>query len=161
MKTNGRVRAGCGSRSTTSVRQVTLSKIDRALELLVAAERPLIAGGDGLFWSQAGPELREFAELTSIPVYARRAGQGSVSEEHPLAVRGAFKKPFTGRADVVLTLGFRFWSGEHFGRPKTWNDKAKYIQVDPTAEPYRMAGAGRGSAGRRSQARAASDDQSD
>src|SRR5271168_3601352 len=108
------------------------SKIDRALELLVAAERPLIAGGDGIFWSQAGPELREFAELTSIPVYARRAGQGAVSEEHPLAIRGAFKKPFTGRADVVLALGFRFWSGEHFGRPKTWSDKAKYIQVDPT-----------------------------
>ncbi len=108
------------------------AKIDRALELLAAAERPLIAGGDGIFWSQAGPELREFVELTSIPVYARRAGQGAVSEEHPLAIRGAFKKPFTGRADVVLTLGFRFWSGEHFGRPKTWNDKAKYIQVDPT-----------------------------
>jgi acetolactate synthase-1/2/3 large subunit len=110
------------------------AKIDRAVELLHAAERPLIAGGDGLFWSQAAPELKEFVELTNIPVYARRAGQGSVSEEHPLAIRGAFKKPFTGRADVVLTLGFRFWSGEHFGRPPTWNDQAKYIQVDPTAD---------------------------
>jgi acetolactate synthase I/II/III large subunit len=110
------------------------SKIDRAIELLHAAERPLVAGGDGLFWSQAAPELREFVELTSIPVYARRAGQGSVSEEHPLAIRGAFKKPFTGRADVVLTLGFRFWSGEHFGRPPTWSDQAKYIQVDPTPD---------------------------
>ncbi len=109
------------------------AKIDRAIELLHAAERPLIAGGDGLFWSNAAPELKEFVELTSIPVYARRAGQGSVSEEHPLAIRGAFKKPFTGRADVVLTLGFRFWSGEHFGRMPTWNDKAKYIQCDPTA----------------------------
>src|SRR5579863_4641435 len=109
------------------------SKIDRALELLVAAERPLIAGGDGLFWSQAAAELKEFVELTNIPVYARRAGQGSVSEEHPLAIRGAFKKPFTGRADVVLAIGFRFWSGEHFGQPPTWTDKAKYIQVDPTA----------------------------
>jgi acetolactate synthase-1/2/3 large subunit len=107
------------------------AKIDRAIELLHAAERPLIAGGDGLFWSNAAPELKEFVELTSIPVYARRAGQGSVSEEHPLAIRGAFKKPFTGRADVVLTLGFRFWSGEHFGRMPTWNDKAKYIQCDP------------------------------
>jgi acetolactate synthase I/II/III large subunit len=110
------------------------AKIDRAVELLHGAERPLIAGGDGLFWSQAAPELKELVELTNIPVYARRAGQGSVSEEHPLAIRGAFKKPFTGRADVVLTLGFRFWSGEHFGRPPTWNDKAKYIQVDPTAD---------------------------
>ena len=109
------------------------AKIDKAVEMLHAAERPLIAGGDGLFWSQAAAELKEFVELTNIPIYARRAGQGSVSEEHPLAIRGAFKKPFTGRADVVLTLGFRFWSGEHFGRPPTWNDKAKYIQVDPTA----------------------------
>ncbi len=106
-------------------------RIDRALELLHSAERPLIAGGDGLFWSKASPELTEFVELTSIPVYTRRAGQGAVSEEHPLAVRGAFKKPFTGRADVVLAIGFRFWSGEHFGQPPTWNDKAKYIQVDP------------------------------
>jgi acetolactate synthase I/II/III large subunit len=33
----------------------------------------------------------------------------------------------------VLAIGFRFWSGEHFGQPPTWTDKAKYIQVDPTA----------------------------
>src|SRR5579885_861248 len=108
------------------------AKIDRAVEMLHAAERPLIAGGDGLFWSQAAPEMKEFVELTGIPIYARRAGQGVVSEEHPLAIRGAFKKPFTGRADVVLAIGFRFWSGEHFGQPPTWTDKAKYIQVDPT-----------------------------
>ena len=100
--------------------------------MLLAAERPVIAGGDGLFWSQAGAELREFVELTGIPVYTRRAGQGVVSEEHPLAIRGAWKKPFTGKADVVLAVGFRFWSGEHFGQPPTWTDKAKYIQVDPT-----------------------------
>ena len=108
------------------------AKIDRAVEMLHAAERPVIAGGDGLFWSQAGAELREFVELTGIPVYTRRAGQGAVSEEHPLAIRGAWKKPFTGHADVVLAVGFRFWSGEHFGQPPTWTDKAKYIQVDPT-----------------------------
>lgn len=108
------------------------SHIDRAIEMLHAAERPLIAGGDGLFWSNAAGELKELAELTSTPVYARRAGQGAVSEEHPLAIRGAFKKPFTGRADVVLAIGFRFWSGEHFGQPPTWTDKAKYIQIDPT-----------------------------
>jgi acetolactate synthase-1/2/3 large subunit len=108
------------------------AKIDRAIEMLHAAQRPLVAGGDGLFWSQAGEELREFVELTHIPVYTRRAGQGAVSEENQLAIRGAWKKPFTGNADVVLAVGFRFWSGEHFGQPPTWTDKAKYIQVDPT-----------------------------
>jgi acetolactate synthase-1/2/3 large subunit len=130
---DSRQRKGARPFTTDDVRSAgDPARIDRALEMLVAAERPLIAGGDGIFWSQAAPELKEFAELTSIPVYTRRAGQGAVSEEHPLAIRGAFKKPFTGRADVVLALGFRFWSGEHFGQPPTWTDRAKYIQVDPT-----------------------------
>jgi acetolactate synthase-1/2/3 large subunit len=106
-------------------------RIERALELLLAAERPLIVGGDGIFWSNAAAQLREFAELIHAPVYTRRAGQGALAEDHPLAVRGAWKKPFTGRADVVLAIGFKFWSGEHFGEPPTWNDKATYIQVDP------------------------------
>jgi acetolactate synthase-1/2/3 large subunit len=105
--------------------------IERALELLVAAERPLIACGDGVFWSGASAELREFVELSQIPVYTRRAAQGAVPEDHPLAVRGSWKKPFTGRADVVLAVGFKFWSGEHFGAAPTWNEAATYIQVDP------------------------------
>jgi acetolactate synthase-1/2/3 large subunit len=106
--------------------------VDRAVELLAAAERPLLVGGDGIFWSQAAEELRELAERTHTPVYTRRAGQGAVAENHPLAVRGASKKPFTGRADVVLAVGFRYWSGEKFGQPPTWSGQAKYVQVDPT-----------------------------
>jgi acetolactate synthase I/II/III large subunit len=105
--------------------------VDRAVDLLVKAERPLLVGGDGIFWSNAGQELCELATLTRTPVYCRRAGQGALSEEHPLAIRGAWKKPFTGKADVVLAVGFRYWSGEKFGQPPTWNHKAKYIQIDP------------------------------
>lgn len=106
--------------------------VERAIELLRGAERPLIAAGDGVFWSAAATELRAFAEATGIPVYCRRAAQGAVPEDHPLAVRGAWKKPFTGRADVVLAIGFKFWSGEHFGAGPTWNEQATYIQVDAT-----------------------------
>jgi len=106
-------------------------QIERALDLLLKAERPLIAVGDGIFWSGASAELCELSELAHIPTYARRAGQGAIPEDHPLAVRGAWKKPFTGRADVVLAIGFKFWSGEHFGEAPTWSDKATYIQVDP------------------------------
>ncbi len=108
--------------------------IERAAELLAGAERPLLVAGDGVFWSGAADELRELAELTSTPVYARRAGQGAVPEGHRLVVRGAWKKPFTGRADVVVTIGFRFWSGEHFGEPPTWSDEARYVQVDASPE---------------------------
>lgn len=106
--------------------------IERAVELLLGAERPLVVAGDGVFWSGAAPELCELAELAEIPTYARRAAQGAIAEDHRLAVRGAWKKPFTGRADVVLAVGFRFWSGEHFGRAPTWNEQATYIQLDAT-----------------------------
>ncbi len=106
-------------------------QIERVLALLLGAQRPLIVAGDGVFWSGAAAALCEFAELTSIPAYARRAGQGAIPEDHALAVRGSWKKPFTGRADVVLAIGFKFWSGEHFGEAPTWNDQATYIQVDP------------------------------
>jgi acetolactate synthase I/II/III large subunit len=109
-------------------------QVERAVELLVNAERPLLVAGDGVFWSGASDELRELAELTETPVYARRAAQGAVSEDHRLAVRGAWKKPFTGRADVVVSIGFRFWSGEHFGQPPTWSGDAKYVQVDATPD---------------------------
>src|SRR5271165_4401157 len=106
--------------------------VARAIDILLAARRPLIAAGDGVFWSGAAPELLEFVELANIPVYTRRAGQGAVAEDHPLAVRGSWKKPFTGRADVVLAIGFRFWSGEKFGAAPTWNESARYIQADAT-----------------------------
>jgi acetolactate synthase-1/2/3 large subunit len=107
--------------------------IEQAIEILLAAKRPLIAAGDGIFWSGAAAELREFVELTKIPVYARRTGQGAVPEDHPLAIRGPWKKPFTGRADAVLAIGFRFWSGEKFGEAPTWSESARYIQADVTA----------------------------
>jgi acetolactate synthase-1/2/3 large subunit len=107
-------------------------QIERILELLAVAERPLVAAGDGVFWSGAATELRELAELAHLPVYSRRAAQGCLPEDHPLAVRGAWKKAFTGRADLVIAVGFRFWSGEHFGEPPTWNDTATYVQIDPT-----------------------------
>jgi len=106
--------------------------IERTIEILRAAKRPLIVAGEGIFWSGAAAELREFVELTQIPVYARRTGQGAVVENHPLAIRGPWKKPFTGRADAVLAIGFRFWSGEKFGEAPTWSKSACYIQADAT-----------------------------
>ncbi len=106
--------------------------IARTVDLLERAERPLLVVGDGVFWSDAAGEVIELAELTEMPTYARRAGQGAIPEDHCLAVRGSWKKPFTGRADLVIAVGFKFWSGEHFGEGPTWNDKAQYVQIDPS-----------------------------
>jgi acetolactate synthase-1/2/3 large subunit len=108
--------------------------VERVADLLGQAQRPLLVAGDGVFWSGAASELRELAELTSTPVYARRAAQGALPEDHELAIRGAWKKPFTGRADLLISIGFRFWSGEHFGEPPTWSPDATYVQIDASPE---------------------------
>jgi acetolactate synthase-1/2/3 large subunit len=116
--------------------QADPAAVEEAIALLLRAERPLIAAGDGVFWSAAAVPLRALAERLQIPTYCRRAAQGALPEDHPLAVRGPWKKPFTGRADVVLAVGFRFWSGEHFGAAPTWNEQATVIQID--AAPNRI-----------------------
>jgi len=108
--------------------------VSRAADLLAAAERPLIVAGDGVFWSRASAELTKLADLTNTPVYSRRAGQGSLSEDSRLAVRGAWKQQVTRSADLIIAVGFKFWSGEHFGAPPTWNPDAKVIQIDAAAE---------------------------
>ncbi|MHB8694490.1 MAG: thiamine pyrophosphate-binding protein [Solirubrobacteraceae bacterium] len=108
--------------------------VDRAVELLANAERPLIVAGDGVFWSGASADLTNLARLTNTPVYSRRAGQGSLSEDSPLAVRGAWKKQVTSSADLVIAVGFKFWSGEHFGAAPAWNPDAKLIQIDAAPE---------------------------
>ena len=114
---------------------------DRARRRAAArAERPLIVAGDGVFWSDAAAELRELRRAAAASPSTRAApAQGAVPEDHPLAVRGAWKKPFTGRADVVLAVGFKFWSGEHFGEPPTWNDTA---HLHPGRRDARRASAG-------------------
>ncbi|MFC2027263.1 thiamine pyrophosphate-binding protein, partial [Chloroflexota bacterium] len=44
------------------------SQIAEAVKLLLEAEHPAILAGDGLFWAKADHELKEFAELTQVPV---------------------------------------------------------------------------------------------
>src|SRR5262245_9639673 len=44
------------------------TQIERALEALARAERPLIVAGDGVFWSDAAAELSTLARRLQIPV---------------------------------------------------------------------------------------------
>jgi acetolactate synthase-1/2/3 large subunit len=49
-------------------------------------------------------------------------------------VRGAWKRAVTRDADLVIAVGFKFWSGEHFGAAPAWNPDAKLIQIDAAPE---------------------------
>jgi len=109
--------------------------VEKAVRLLIKAKKPIIVGGDGIFWSKASEELREFVELLRIPVITRRMGRGAVPEEHPLAFSGGFRRPIQMQADVVAIFGLRMNSLEGFGLPPRYPaEKVKYILVSEDPE---------------------------
>jgi len=107
--------------------------IVRTVELLGQAERPVILAGGGVWFAQAADELREFAELTQIPVLTNSKARGCVPEDTPLGF-GDFVPMAAGRPDVVLVLGARlglFTGGRYLSLIPA---DAKVIQVDIEGE---------------------------
>ena len=103
--------------------------IEKAVRMLLEAERPIVVGGEGIYWSQASEELREFVELLRIPVHTKRIARGAVPEDHPLAFRGEYGRPLNHRADVMVGFGIFMGRGENFAQPPMYPPTAKYILV--------------------------------
>lgn len=98
-----------------------------AADLLLNAKRPLIIGGDGVHWDNAGQEVRLLAENLGIPVNLRRLARGAIHDDHPLLLRTELRKSAIEKADVILLAGLRTDYLEGFG---DWNAEAIFIQVN-------------------------------
>ena len=108
-----------------------------ALELLAAAERPVIMAGVGAWRSDAAAELRRFVDATGIPVYSDFAAHGLLPSSHP-AYGGTFHKMDDlaaegQRPDVVLALGVRFGLFTLGGSDRLAPLAAKliHVEIDP------------------------------
>jgi acetolactate synthase I/II/III large subunit len=113
--------------------------IERALDLIAAAKRPVIFIGHGVTLSEAAPELTALAERLQIPVISSPNGMGCLDMAHPLSLgfigrNGAYPANQAGRhADLVLTIGARFddRSSSSWLPGYSWNfPHTKLIQVD-------------------------------
>src|SRR5215213_998006 len=60
------------------------AQIAKALDMLVAAERPLIVAGGGVVNADASELLVEFAETVNVPVIPTLMGWGAIPDDHPL-----------------------------------------------------------------------------
>ena len=103
--------------------------ITEAIALLAKAERPLILGGSGVWWSDAAAAFQAFVEATGIPFYTTPISRGTVPEDHELAFLNARAKAFS-EVDVLLVVGTRFNFVIQFGRPPRFAADAKVIHVD-------------------------------
>ena len=60
--------------------------VERVLDTLLTARRPVIICGGGVVLAGACDALAEFAETLGIPVCTTVSGQGALAESHPLCV---------------------------------------------------------------------------
>ncbi|HVP02137.1 MAG TPA: thiamine pyrophosphate-binding protein [Solirubrobacteraceae bacterium] len=86
--------------------------LDRALELLARAERPLIWAGGGALRAGAGEAVGVLARTLAAPVVTTYLGRGLLAPDHPCAVPGPIHArevgPLWDEADVVLAIGTDF-----------------------------------------------------
>ncbi len=103
--------------------------VERALDALESAERPLVVLGKGMAWSRAEDEVREFIDRTQLPFLASPMGKGIMPDAHPLSV-GAARSTALREADVVFLMGARLNWIMHFGLPPRFKPGVRVIQLD-------------------------------
>jgi len=111
-------------------------QIEKAMEMLMAAEKPLIVSGGGVINADAADLLVEFAELTNIPVIPTLMGWGTIPDDHPLmaGMVGLQTSHRYGNAtmlasDFVLGIGNR-WANRHTGSLEVYTKGRKFVHVD-------------------------------
>ncbi|HEX2313655.1 MAG TPA: glyoxylate carboligase [Thermomonospora sp.] len=111
-------------------------RVERALDLLLAAERPLILAGGGVIIADAADELRELAELLRVPIQVTLMGKGAIDEDHELfaGITGVQTSQRYGNAsflesDLVLAIGARF-GDRHTGSLDVYRGTRRFVHVD-------------------------------
>ena len=103
--------------------------VQKAIEILAKASRPVVVTGSGVLWSEASDELRRFVDATGIPFYTTPQGRGVIPEDHKLFFGAARSQAFR-EADAVLVVGTRANSMLFNFRAPRWNADAKFINVN-------------------------------
>src|SRR6188474_2097586 len=116
--------------------------VKKAVDMLLAAERPVILVGQDVKYGGGADDLRALAEKLQIPTGHSMSGIGAIDTHHPLSLGlvsrgGAYQANGAARqADVLLALGVRFddrtsssWiPGYSFTIPPT---KLIHVDIDP------------------------------
>lgn len=110
-------------------------QINKAIESLQSAKRPLLLAGGGVKISKAERELSKFVELTGIPVVTTIMGKGAIPSDSPLfygnvGIHGSFgANTAVDKCDLLLSVGVRF-NDRIAGSKENFAKHAKIIHID-------------------------------
>ncbi|MBS7288831.1 MAG: thiamine pyrophosphate-binding protein [Candidatus Freyarchaeota archaeon] len=116
--------------------------VEKAADMLVQAEMPLIHPGGGVLRAGAWREVVEIAEHLGAPVITTLGARGVIPEDHPLCLLPAEPGAIMAQndADVVLAVGSRMGDVDFWGKAPVWGDpdrqKTVQVDVDPTMIGY-------------------------
>ncbi|MCE3271878.1 MAG: oxalyl-CoA decarboxylase [Ramlibacter sp.] len=110
--------------------------IQRAVDLLKSAKKPLVILGKGAAYAQADADIKTFIEKSGIPYLPMSMAKGLLPDNHAQSASAA-RSYVLAEADVVMLVGARLnWLLSH-GKGKTWGGgsskepgKQQFIQVD-------------------------------
>jgi len=117
------------------LRSVDLAGLRETVDLLVAADRPLILAGYGVIQAGAHFELLAFAERTGIPVATTLHGLGAFPQDHPLSLGmagmhgGVHVNRAIQRCDLLINVGSRF-DDRVTGKASTFARNARIVHID-------------------------------
>ncbi len=109
--------------------------IDAALELLAAAERPVLYVGGGVLKARAAEAVLRLAEMGDIPVVTTLMARGAVPDDHELCLgMPGMHGNYTAvtaiqRCDLLIAMGSRF-DDRVTGKVGAFAPDAKVIHVD-------------------------------
>ncbi len=113
-----------------------MAQVERAIDILLAANNPIIISGGGVIISDACEDLVKLAEYLQIPVITTVMSKGSIPDNHPLysGIVGVFCDQPPGNkmfldSDVVLAVGCRF-GDRHTGTLDVYTKGRRFIHVD-------------------------------
>jgi tartronate-semialdehyde synthase len=112
------------------------AQIARAVEMLLAADKPVLIMGGGVLLAQAGERFIEFAEYLSLPVITTYMATGGIAADHPLhvghigiQVGSPFGNQFFLDSDLVLGVGCRF-GDRHTGKLDVYSRGRRFIHIN-------------------------------
>ena len=112
--------------------------IEKAIEILSQAKRPVIMAGNGVHLSKSHAQLQRLSEIWGAPVATSFKGKSAMNETHPLSLGmgGVYGQDVAnkliGEADTVVIVGAKLSPQDTVReRPSIFNPhQQKIIQID-------------------------------
>ena len=110
--------------------------LQRAVEVIRSARRPLLIAGGGVIYSDASEALDALATATGVPVAQTQAGKGALPFDHPQSVGAIGSTGTTAanalarEADVVIGIGTRYQDFTTASRTAFNDPDVRFVNVN-------------------------------